>query len=565
MKCDAIQRILVLAIAALGAAVPGRADEVTLVAPGGIQAAVEQLIPGFERATGHTVKATFGSGLGTKKQVADGAAFDVPIVQPPYPEVLASGNVVVSSAAPLARVAVGVAVRSGQRKPDISTPDAVKRLLLSVKSFSYPDPAGGAAAGVSFTKTLEDLGIARQVKSKIHLARGGAAAMAALASGDVDLGITFYSEILTEPGVEPVGILPESISPRTSLVAFVSTHAKNAEAARALVRYLSSPDAAGTYIKVGMEPPDIAGVGNFSHIVSSMEKSLTFYRDVLGLEVTANNPFSGNPAIMKLGHTPGAQSRFAALKVPGSEVGIELIEYKDIDRTPQHPRFVDPGAANFTLRVRDIGPVFEKLQESGATILTKGRKPASVNNTLILFVQDPDGFVVEIAQNTRPIEAAVPATGNVVGGGFETTVADSERSAKFYELLGIPMQLGAAFNDNQLMAETAGAPGASFRQSRGTIPGTSLPLTLIEFKNTQRKPLGGRTQDPGTAILQLRVRAVDALTARLKAAGVPVVTDGGVPVSVGTAKIALVRTPDGLLLEFTQAAPPSNATGSPAR
>src|SRR3954454_4430848 len=82
------------------------ADEITLVAPGGIQAAIEQLIPGFERATGHIVKPTFGSGLGTKKQVADGAPFDVPIVQPPYPEVLDSGQVVVSSATPLARVAV---------------------------------------------------------------------------------------------------------------------------------------------------------------------------------------------------------------------------------------------------------------------------------------------------------------------------------------------------------------------------------------------------------------------------------------------------------------------------
>ena len=231
-----------------------RADEITLVAPGGIQAAIEQLIPGFEKATGHKVKATFGSGLGTKKQIADGQPFDVPILQPPYPEVIASGNVVVNSATPLAKVSVGIAVRTGQRKPDISTPEAVKKLLLSVKSFSYPDPAGGAAAGVSFTNTLKQLGIDEQVKTKIHLARGGAAAMAAVASGEVEIGLTFYSEILTEPGVEAVGMLPESMSAPTSLVAFVSTHAKNADASRALVKYLSSADAAATYRKVGMQP-----------------------------------------------------------------------------------------------------------------------------------------------------------------------------------------------------------------------------------------------------------------------------------------------------------------------
>src|SRR5215472_7449717 len=99
--------------------------EVTLIAPGGIQAAIERLIPGFEAKTGYKVKATFGSGLGTKQQVARGDAFDVPIVQPPYPEVLASGNVVLSSATPLATVSVGIAVRQGAAKPDISTPDAV--------------------------------------------------------------------------------------------------------------------------------------------------------------------------------------------------------------------------------------------------------------------------------------------------------------------------------------------------------------------------------------------------------------------------------------------------------
>src|SRR6202163_3793114 len=95
--------------------------EVTLIAPGGIRTSIEQLIPGFEYKTGYKVKATFGSGGGTKQQVVRGEAFDVPIVQPPYPELLASGNVVASSATPLASVPVGVAVRQGVTKPDIST------------------------------------------------------------------------------------------------------------------------------------------------------------------------------------------------------------------------------------------------------------------------------------------------------------------------------------------------------------------------------------------------------------------------------------------------------------
>src|SRR5258706_1123558 len=105
--------------------------EITLIAPGGIRTSIEKLIPGFEQKTGYKVNATFGSGGGTKKQVIQGDVFDVPIVQPPLPDVLASGNVVESTATPLASVAVGVAVKKGAPKPDISNTEAVKKMLLS--------------------------------------------------------------------------------------------------------------------------------------------------------------------------------------------------------------------------------------------------------------------------------------------------------------------------------------------------------------------------------------------------------------------------------------------------
>ena len=300
---------------------------------------------------------------------------------------------------------------------------------------------------------------------------------------------------------------------------------------------------------------DVVGVGNFSHIVSNFDRSLEFYRDVLGLEVTVSQPFSPNPAIMALGNTPGAQSRFTALRVPGSGIGVELIEYKDIDRRPQSPRFHDPGAANLALQVRDLSAILPRLRKFGARIITDGGTPAAIGNGLYLFVQDPDGFVVELAQGTPPADSKVPASNNIYGGQFELTVADSAASVKFYnELLGFDMRLGESFNDNQLMARTAGAPGASFRQSRSMIPGTSVPMTLIEFKNIDRRPLTGRVQDPGTAILQLRVRDVTTLTARLKAAGVPVVTAGGVPVEVRPGlKISIVRDPNNLMLELLQA------------
>ena len=232
----------------------GRAAEVTLIAPGGIRAAVEQMIPDFERATGHKVKATFGSGGGTKERVIKGEPFDVPVVQLPLEPVIASGHVVAASETPLATVSVGVAVRTGAPKPDISTADAVKRLLLGSKAIAYPNAASGAAAGVSFNETLEKLGITEVMKPKIKVAQGGRGAMELLAKGEVDIGLTFISEIITEHGVEVVGPLPRDISTPTSLVGFVSAHSKEPEAAKALVRYLSSPEAAAVYKERGMQP-----------------------------------------------------------------------------------------------------------------------------------------------------------------------------------------------------------------------------------------------------------------------------------------------------------------------
>jgi molybdate transport system substrate-binding protein len=120
-----------------------RAAEVTLIAPGGIRAAMEQIVPAFEQTTGHKVTATFGSGGGTKERVIQGEPFDVPIVQLPLEPVIASGHVVVASETPLATVAMGVAVRAGDPKPDISTADAVKRLLLGSMAISYPNAATG--------------------------------------------------------------------------------------------------------------------------------------------------------------------------------------------------------------------------------------------------------------------------------------------------------------------------------------------------------------------------------------------------------------------------------------
>ena len=231
-----------------------RAQEVTLVAPGGMKCAIDRMAPDFERKTGHAVKATIGSGGTTHQQVVHGEPFDVPIVQPPYQDVIDSSNVVASSETPLATVPIVVVVRKGDPKPDISTPDAVKRLLLAAKAISYPDGAGGlgGAAGVSFDETLMKLGIFEQIKPKVKRIKG-VKLLDLLKNGDIDFAVSFASEV-NDPGAEVVGPLPGEISTPTALVGFISAHSKSPEAAKALLSYLSSPDAAVAYKACGMQP-----------------------------------------------------------------------------------------------------------------------------------------------------------------------------------------------------------------------------------------------------------------------------------------------------------------------
>ena len=299
----------------------------------------------------------------------------------------------------------------------------------------------------------------------------------------------------------------------------------------------------------------ITGVGNFSHIVANLDRSLEFYRDAIGLTPTRSLPFDPNLAIMKLGNTPGAQSRFAALSVPGSAIGVELIEYKDIARTPAQPRFQDPGAANLILRVRDLDAILARAKKAGAKILTTSGVPTTAGNGgKVIFMQDPDGFLIELSQaGTAAAAGATQPAGNILGGGFELAIEDTMKTVDFYQkVLGFQLNAGTMFNADKTMNDTAGVPGGAFKQSRGPIPGTNANIVFIEFANVDRKPLKTRVQDPGTAILQLLVRDMDGLMNVLKANNANIITTGGEPVSLGAGKLVIVRDPNNLYLEFIQ-------------
>src|SRR5687767_14658543 len=181
-------------------------SEVTLLAPSPITEQLEKLIKGFEGRTNYKVNATWGSGLGTKQQVAKGEGQDVSIMFSPFPEALASGNVVASSGKTIASLHMAVAVKKGAPRPDISTAEAVKKTFLAAKSIGTVDPALGSG-GIVAQEIFQKLGIIEQVKPKMVFGANGGVVHAAVAKGEVEMALRYVNE-LKRSDLDIVGSLP---------------------------------------------------------------------------------------------------------------------------------------------------------------------------------------------------------------------------------------------------------------------------------------------------------------------------------------------------------------------
>jgi molybdate transport system substrate-binding protein len=237
----------------LGISLSARAQtEVTLLVPNPFRGPLDKVVTGFESKTGYKLKVTYGKGMGTRQQVARGEIFDVSILLPPYPEALASGNIDPKSATKLASLTLALGVKKGAPKPDISTPEALKQTLLAASTIAYVDPMIGSD-GFATQAALEKLGVVDQIKSKAKLSPNSTVVGNVEAKGEAEVCI-FYLNEMNVPGIDIVGRLPKQIATPVAVMAFISTHVKDAKAAKALVRYLSSPDAEASYKKDGLEP-----------------------------------------------------------------------------------------------------------------------------------------------------------------------------------------------------------------------------------------------------------------------------------------------------------------------
>ncbi|WP_298108792.1 molybdate ABC transporter substrate-binding protein [Bradyrhizobium sp.] len=232
------------------------AAELKLLTAGAFRSTVLALLPEYERTSGNKVSVENDTVGALMKRIEAGESFDVVVMTPAAVDKLASeGKVISGSRTNLARVGVGVMVKAGASKPDISTVEAFKKALLEAKSISFIDPASGGSSGIYVEKLLERLGIADQVKPKEKLKQGGYVADY-VESGQAELGIHQISEIVPHAGVTLVGPLPKEIQNYTVYAAGIGTATRDAAAAKELIASLSGPSALALFKSKGMEPGD---------------------------------------------------------------------------------------------------------------------------------------------------------------------------------------------------------------------------------------------------------------------------------------------------------------------
>jgi molybdate transport system substrate-binding protein len=243
----AVAALAILAAFALHAA--AQAAEIKVLCTIGVKPALPDVVAEFERASGHKVSIAWGNAATLKTRYLEGERADVAILTAAAIDDLTKAGKVVGPRIDLARSGVGLAVKAGAPKPDISSPEALKRALLAAKSIGYSTQG---ASGVHFVKVVERLGIAAEVKAKHKETTGVVGEL--VAAGEAEIGVQQIPELAAVPGVDVIGPLPVDLQVITVFSAALDAGAKDNEAANAFIKFIAAPAAAAAYKAKGLDP-----------------------------------------------------------------------------------------------------------------------------------------------------------------------------------------------------------------------------------------------------------------------------------------------------------------------
>jgi molybdate transport system substrate-binding protein len=246
-------RVAVTAWLAAGVA---HAADIRVLAGSAVQPVMEELVPAFERESGHRVIFEWGAAGGMAQRVGQGDAADAAVVTAPQMDALIrESRVAAQTRLDLGQTGVGVFVRKGARRPDIATAENFKRAMLEARSIGYNDPAAGAPVSIYLMGLFERMGISAQMTPKTVVFKKRGDRFDAVARGEVEIGFNQVSEIVAQPSVDLVGPLPSAIQNMTTLSVAVLTNATHPQAAKELVEFLRRPESIATFTRKGFEKP----------------------------------------------------------------------------------------------------------------------------------------------------------------------------------------------------------------------------------------------------------------------------------------------------------------------
>jgi molybdate transport system substrate-binding protein len=228
---------------------------ITLLSPDPLRREVDALVHNFEKKTTYQVQESYGTGVGSRKTVAEGGALDVTLLFAPFDDALKTGNIDKSTQTVVATVRLALAVQEGAPTPDISNAAAVKKLLLGAKSIATVDPAQGSVGGAAML-ALEKMGILDQVKPKLKLFPTGGGPQASVAAGESEIALGPYLSDYRNPrpGLKLVGALPPDAATPVDITGWISTNAPERDIAMQLLNYFKSKEAASVWEEAKVFP-----------------------------------------------------------------------------------------------------------------------------------------------------------------------------------------------------------------------------------------------------------------------------------------------------------------------
>ncbi len=243
-------------VAMLATTVAVRAAEINAFISTAIKSVTDEVLPPFERSSSYTIHALYSPPGALLKHFEAGEPADVFLTGADAIDQLIAQGKVVPGRVDLATTGIGICVKNGAPHPDVSTPDAFKRALLAATTVAYVAPAGGSVTGPHIEAMFKKLGIAEQMAAKTKYAAGGPNGRVSVlvSSGEAEIGLQQVSELLTNPGVDVIGMLPGDLQQITIYSAGVTTSAKNAEGARAIIAAMAAVSAKPIYKAKGLDP-----------------------------------------------------------------------------------------------------------------------------------------------------------------------------------------------------------------------------------------------------------------------------------------------------------------------